>query len=63
MVKIGHFVTLCHINVTLCHTLFESNGHFQYLVLFGLLNMVLVLAWTTQYGFCPSLNYLLWYLM
>jgi len=60
MVKIGHFVTLCHTNVMLCHTLFELNGHFQYLVLFGLLNMVLVPAWTTHFGICPSLGYSLW---
>ena len=60
MVKIGHIVTFCHTIVTQCHTLFELNGHFQYLVLFGLLNVVLFLAWTTQYGIGPSLDYSLW---
>ena len=57
MVKIGHFVTqMSH----KCHTLFELNGHFQYLVLFGLLNIVFVLAWTTHFGNGPSLDYSLW---
>jgi len=56
MVKIYHFVTLLSWNVThyLSLNYLSLMGYFQFLVPFGVHNIVLVLSWTTQYGIVPA---------
>jgi len=44
-------------NMLFCHIMScELNGHFQYSVLFVLLDIVLVPAWSTKFGFGPCLT-------